>query len=459
VATHWENELVSVVSGRDWLVAIDVAVPGAALARQLTALGAARARVIAPYRGVGPLGDADAQVGPPPTAGPASDIMTGIRQAERWLDDLPPEARRALDAWDPTGDARVIRSLISEGRPVGGREVWGARPAAWRGLEDKTTVDALWDAVGVTRCPSTVVPLGDRRAVHAAHRALDAGHGTVWSGDNREGWHGGASLVRRVRDADDADRVGAALALACDTARIMPFVEGIPCSIHGFVLPDAVLALRPCEMLVAGDLHDPTRFRYLAVATTWDPAPADREQLREIARQVGAHLRAAYGYRGFFTVDGVMGADGFRPTELNPRYGAGLNAIVPAAAGLPLYLLHLAAIAGAPIDWRPDALQATLLHTADTHRAVSAGLVVARAPEAPVTMGFTADGAPTEDDGPPFTVTWGPGPAGGYLRLVAAPGAVPVGASAAPAVIACFAAADRAWDLGVGPLAPARAVR
>lgn len=440
-------------------MAMDVAVPGAALARQLTALGAARARVLAPYRGVGPLGDADAQVGPAPTAGPASDIMAGIRQAERWLDDLPAEARAALDAWDPTGGAYVIRSLISEGRSVAGRAVWGARPASWRALEDKTTVDALWDAVGVARCPSAIVRLDDPAGALDAHRRLDAGHGTVWSGDNREGWHGGASLVRRVRDPDDAARVGAALAAACDTARIMPFVEGIPCSIHGFVLADAILALRPCEMLVAGDVADPTRFRYLSVATTWDPAPADREQLRAIARHVGAYLRAANGYRGFFTVDGVMGADGFRPTELNPRFGAGLNAIVPATAGLPLYLLHLAAIAGAPIDWRPDALQATLLHTADTHRAVSAGLVVARAPEAPVSMGFTADGAPTEGDSPAFTVTWGPGPAGGYLRLVAAPGAVPVGASAATAVVACFAAADRAWGLGVGPLAPAIPVR
>ena len=40
---------------------------------------------------------------------------------------------------------------------------------------------------------------------------------------------------------------------------------------------------------------------------------------------MGDHLQAAYGYRGAFGIDGVLTADGFRPTELNTRISAGLT--------------------------------------------------------------------------------------------------------------------------------------
>ena len=49
--------------------------------------------------------------------------------------------------------------------------------------------------------------------------------------------------------------------------------------------------------------------------------------MRAAARRVGEHLRAAYDYRGAFGIDGVLTADGFRPTELNTRMSAGLTAV------------------------------------------------------------------------------------------------------------------------------------
>ena len=49
--------------------------------------------------------------------------------------------------------------------------------------------------------------------------------------------------------------------------------------------------------------------------------------MRAIARRVGAHLQAAHGYRGAFGIDGVLTADGFRPTELNTRMSAGATAV------------------------------------------------------------------------------------------------------------------------------------
>jgi hypothetical protein len=49
--------------------------------------------------------------------------------------------------------------------------------------------------------------------------------------------------------------------------------------------------------------------------------------MRAIVRRVGAHLQAAHGYRGAFGIDGVLTADGFRPTELNTRMSAGATTV------------------------------------------------------------------------------------------------------------------------------------
>jgi hypothetical protein len=125
----------------------------------------------------------------------------------------------------------------------------------------------------------------------------------------------------------------------------MPFLDGVPCSIHGIVLPDGgTAALRPVELAV---LHSPRsrRFVHGGQSTWWDPPPADREAMRDLARRVGAHLAAAHGYRGGFGVDGVLTADGFRPTELNPRLSAGFTA-VGAVDPAFFWLLQAALVAG-----------------------------------------------------------------------------------------------------------------
>ena len=96
----------------------------------------------------------------------------------------------------------------------------------------------------------------------------------------------------------------------------MPFLDGVPCSIHGLVLPDGTAVFRPVEIAILRDAAG-RQFVYGGLSTYWDPPPADREEMRDVARRVGEHLRAAYGYRGAFGIDGVLTADGFRPTELN----------------------------------------------------------------------------------------------------------------------------------------------
>jgi hypothetical protein len=71
-------------------------------------------------------------------------------------------------------------------------------------------------------------------------------------------------------------------------------------------------------------------FVYGGIGTFWDPPAADRAEMRDVVRRVGAHLQAVHGYRGAFGVDGVLTAEGFRPTELNSRMSAGATVVAEA---------------------------------------------------------------------------------------------------------------------------------
>src|SRR5204863_3718041 len=97
----------------------------------------------------------------------------------------------------------------------------------------------------------------------------------------------------------------------CDVVRVTPFVDGVPCSIHGIVLPNGIVVLRPVEL---ASLRDPAagRFRYSGMGTTWDPPAVETAGMRDLARRLGHHLRARFDYRGGFGIDGVLTSDGFR---------------------------------------------------------------------------------------------------------------------------------------------------
>ena len=274
----------------------------------------------------------------------APDVIAEIRAAMRLLRLLPGEVVDALDRWDPERQALVLSPMFNELPEIAGRRVYGPRRPEWRRLEDKVVVDDLWDELGVTRAPSEVVP-ADPAALRAAAGRLDRGAGTAWAGDARQGFNGGAFCLRWVREEEDAAEAVAFLAERCDRVRVMPFLEGIPCSIHGVVFPHGVATFRPVEMVT---LRRPgsNRLRYAGAATFWDPPAPDREVMRDLARRVGDGLRERVGYRGAFTVDGVLAAEGFLPTELNPRLGAGLSMMTRDLPDLPVALLDRALIEG-----------------------------------------------------------------------------------------------------------------
>ncbi len=428
----------------------------------LRELGAADVFALAEGIGVGELDPADADF-PWRAVGPAhtDTIMDSIRGFDRALADLPADAVAALDAFDPDRSALVLRSLWWAEAEVAGRTVWGPRQPAWVRLEEKTTIDPLWDRAGVARAPSQVVA-ADRAALAMAAAALDQGAGTVWAGDNREGWHGAGEYTRWVPDAAAFDDAADFFAAHCDRVRVMPFLDGVPCSIHGIVCPDHVVALRPVEAVTLRVPGQP-RLRYCSCSTTWDPPDADRASMRAMVRRVGALLRDEVGFRGTFTIDGVMTAGGFRPTELNPRFGAGLAAIARGVPELPVYFLDMAIADGEPWELRGRELEQLLLSAADANRV---GGCTAHDPS---TRDETVRVELVEADGgyrraaggepPDAVILVGPAMTGSFLRFALVPERAPIGPSVAPRAVAALAFADRELGTSFGPLAPAPSLR
>ncbi len=215
-------------------------------------------------------------------------------------------------------------------------------------------------------------------------------------------------------------------------------MEGVPCSIHGIVFADDVVVLRPVEMIILRR-HDGSFF-YCGCASYWDPAAGGRTQMRDFARRVGDQLRQEVDYRGAFTIDGVLTADGFRPTELNPRSGAGLSTMCR-VTDFPMQLVLDCLVGGVEIDWRPRALEGFLLEIFDAKRSGATG-------------GPFSCPAPLGDyEIPGGTLTVGDSPLGVFIRAAVEH---PTGSQFAPRACEIWTWADERFGLGPLTAAPQR---
>ncbi len=398
------RRLGEVFAGRPVILGPGVLAGYTRVVRWLGVLGC-RVLVVSTMRGAGPVpGDDEfeqVEIELPRTR----SVTEEFRLLDRVARDLPPAAVAAIEAFDP--ERRGVwwcGPFVLSDQPILGRTVHGGRPRAFLDLEDKLVAEDIWVAAGVTAVPSSIVPVEHEALAHASED-LATELGVVWSGDARDGFNGGGNYVRWVLDATDRETARGFFLPRCDRVRVMPFLDGVPCSIHGFVLPDGTAVLRPVEIATLRD-RDRRRFVYGGLSSWWDPAPTDREEMRDVARRVGEHLRTAYGYRGAFGVDGVLTPDGFRPTEINTRQPAGLNTV----AGVELRLLSL--------------LQVNLLAEVDT------GLTVAEVESLLPLLDEHRDGVPVavadghsvgEPDDVPVTVTLDPDGLGGRLERATEP--------------------------------------
>ncbi len=461
-ADYWTDVLKPVFQGMKVILAGDVIAGLLPRAEQIRELGAESTFMLA-TEGMG-TGEVPTEkdgkyiaLDPPPHL---DDLVEALHAGTKILGNLPQQAEAALNEYDPDHEAMVVGTFLHEQPSVAKRKSLAYRKPEWLALDDKTTIDILWDKIGVIREPSEVVAI-DKGEILAATRRLDKGHGVVWSGDSRDGVGGAATGVRWVRSEADADESLEYYQKHCDHLRVMPFLEGIPCSIHGIVFPDYIAALRPVEMVVLRKSAS-NEFFYAGTATYWDPAPEDRADMRNTAKRVGEALRNMVDYRGIFTVDGVMTIDGFRPTELNPRSGAGIKSVMAGMSDLPLDLIAQTLVAGCNLDYRPKDLEALIIRTADeqrgggTWRALPTHLPLIDKKPVKLT-GSGWEWSKNEDaDG---TVSVGPGPLGSFVRLTPTGSAITAGPSFGPLARDFWRFIDESMDSRVGDLEPAKSIR
>ena len=458
-----DERLATVVRGRRVIVMSAVAAATTESVTQLLRYGALRPLVFAHAAGLGPVPSAqDAEVVLHPLPERPTTMSAELRAHNAFVADLPPSVVNAVEVYDPDGSALWwLMSIVDIAETLLERQVLGARRPGWGSLEDKTLGDAVFDAAGIRR-PTTLVVPAHATALRAAERDLDSGAGTVWSGDAREGVNGGGEYVRWVRTTDTATRAIELFEAHCDRVRVSPFLDGVPCSIHGIVLPDGVAVLRPVELLVLRRADD--RFVYAGMSTWWDPPPADRDEMRRAARAVGDYLAESVGFRGGFSLDGVLTAAGWLPTELNPRFAGGLTTIARALDGFPLQFLQAALAAGIDTGLRASGLEQGLLAAADERRnMVMHSLGATARPKAQRTEDVVLQGGSLRrafpGELPIGTVEFGPAAVGAMVRFQPADATMTVGERAAPHACAMLAFADREYATGFGSCLPAPAVR
>ena len=463
---QYREQVRMIVAGRPWIVTTGVVVSSLKIATQLRGLGATKVLAIGISRGTGSLENDDESI-QLLNFGMADvpDMMDAIRLEEQTLGNLPDDVLSLVRDFDPTQQARVVGNIYSGHEWIAGRKTIGYRPKSWQDLEDKMIVDALWDHAGIRRAPSQIVNLKECEfdvLWTSIVPMYDWGSGTVWVGDNKSGWHGGAKMLRWVRDRKDAHCAFDFFTTSCDTIRLMPFMDGIPCSIHGWVFKDKTIGLRPCEMLIF-QREGISQLTYSGASTNWKPTEQHRQEMVESVVKVGDHLRESVGYRGSFTMDGVMTIHGFMPTELNPRFGGALNRMSASLPNLPLYLLHLCTVEGLELNVDPDSFKQLIVEAAEQNPIIRGmyvleGLYGLDPDECSVLLDESGQWYESTDESQtsPCSLRLGAATAGTFIFAHVPTGYVLRGDSAAPILASLFAFAGKFWSLSIPELIPSK---
>ena len=466
----WRGHLGRLQRGRRVICAL---APLAAFVEWVTLLeqvGAQRPLLVASSLGAGPVPRPD-QAGVVLLDVPETTSLTEeVRQQDGLLRGLPDDLVRAVEAYDPDGTAVWLVSPFIGTAPLLGREVVTGRPEEWFALEDKLVVDDIWDAVGAPRARTRAVPV-DADRLRDASGELDEGTGVVWAGDAREGFNGGGDYVRWVVTDDDTAAALEFFSRHCDRVRVMPFLDGVPCSIHGFVLPGGTAVFRPVELAILRAVNDSGgddvsargghRVLYGGLGSTWDPPEEDRAEMRQLARRTGEHLRGRVGYRGAFGIDGILTADGFRPTELNSRMSAGIATLAQVVDPSLFNLLQFNLLAGRDPGVDVEALETWAVPAMDARRFAKASAITPRRVAAePYDLDVAWDGSAlrrsTEPTG--WSVSVGPNTAGTYCRLHTPTDPPPVG-RVGDLNVALMALLDAELGTGFGAVTAAPDVR
>ena len=459
--SHYQTELQKVFANKRWIVATGIVIASINIAKELVQLGAQKVLAIGVTRGTGKIDITDDKIDIINLDATAqADMMGAIRKGEELLGNLPQWVHHRIAQFDPHKRTKVIGNIFSTHSQIGGRQLLGARPKSWHALEDKMLIDNLWDESGIERAPFEIVDIHRNTAVEIIQNIApkyDWGMGTVWVGDNRDGWHGGAKLLRWVQTEKQARHAYDFFATKCNAIRIMPFMNGLPCSIHGWNFSEETIALRPCEMLVYRQANS-SMLIYSGSSTNWKPAEKTRKQMHDTAIKVGNHLRKTVGYLGSFTIDGIVTKHGFRPTELNPRFGAALGRMSASVGGLPLYPLHICTAEGIELNYQPQHLRQLIVETVEANPLIKGMYTLeGQTIQEQKKLHLIPDqktGWKIADDKAENTcsIQLGPAPSGALVFASIDPCFVKKGIAVASMLASLFEFAGKQWNVNIPPL-------
>jgi hypothetical protein len=455
---RWRTHLSGLLAGRKVICGV---APLAGMTDLVTHLADAEARkplLVYSSRGTGPV-PSEVQAHLVAVEVARYHTMTEeLRDHDRVLRNLPHGAREAIDSYDPDCEALWCVGPFTSAEPVAGRAVVGGREPAWAALEDKIVADEIWDAVGFPRSERRIVEVSSPDDLEAASRDLDLGSGVVWVADARDGFNGGGEFTRWVVTAEEREEALDFFKSRCDRVRVMPFLEGVPCSIHGIVLPEGTAVFRPVELAILRG--EGRRFVYGGQGTFWDPLESDRAEMRELVRRTGALLSERVGYRGGFGIDGILTADGFRPTEINPRFSGGLTTLGRALDFRLFRLLQMNLTVGRDPGVTVAELESWALPALDARRIAQPKAVVDRPvvqESLEIAVSWDGDRLRRDPEGD-LTLLVGPNPMGAYAKIDTRD-ALAVGDRIGPLNAALMRFLDEELGAGFGPVEPAPDVR
>ncbi|HSJ71997.1 MAG TPA: hypothetical protein VLA29_10175 [Acidimicrobiia bacterium] len=440
-----EAKLGEIYGSGKWILAVQAAVGAAHMHETLSDWGS-EPLLVASNEGTGEVPDGDIVY----TRSQGDSIVDGIRAFFDSVENPTPAVQAAVDAFDPDRSARVIAEPYATAQTMLGRPTFGVRRPRWAAWEDKMRVDRLWAELEVPHAPYRIV---EPSAARAAADELAAELGTVWVADNLEGWHGGGEYVRWVAGPDEYEDAVQWFSQHSRHVRVMPFLEGLPCSIHGWVTRSGVAVFLPVEVLVLRR-KDRSGFVYAGVSSLWTAADPVATEMRSVANRVGEYLSESDDYLGPFGVDGVLTADGFRPTELNPRMSVGAG-VQLGSVDLPLGLLMRCEIEGL-VDIDHTWLEETAIRQRDPR--IHLGKMTDKVVRESTFMRRGDDGrlvATQEEERSIGEITIGPSTTGSYVRATFDIEQIGVGGLVGPLAAATLALASREWNLDLPELVAA----
>ncbi|MEV0134686.1 hypothetical protein AB0H83_40275 [Dactylosporangium sp. NPDC050688] len=255
------------------------------------------------------------------------DLIAGL-DGSGWMTE-------AANAFDPGRRATLVLPDPLDPPRTGDRRRLGARHPSWRLGEDKTVVDALWDSLAVPRAASIIVDGPSNLATAGAE--VDLGAGVVCACQRTgAGPTAGADGMWWWRGTDPPSALSI-LQAGSYRARVMPMLDGTPVRLHGFVLDRHVVPFPPMEVVT---LLRPASGTFLCTGAV--PTLADMAELATMTRHLGDGLRERLGFRGGFSVDGILTHAGFRPTDFNARLTSAMEA-VPSHLRVQLHLANMLA--------------------------------------------------------------------------------------------------------------------